>query len=237
MRRAFTLGAAGRDAEALAGLRAVLERQPGFFDARYAEAEILARMGRLEEAAASYGRALELSPALAGPIALALARVTLELGRLDESAVNARAAGRDSPAEAAVVLAEIALRRDRPAEALATLDAGRPASAGAALPQNFEFLRGDALARSGRYPDAEAAFREEIRAYPANAQAWARLAIVLALRGGTRREVLDLLEAMYGANPAPATASLAARTLESIADNADAVRWARRERPVSTITR
>jgi arylsulfatase A-like enzyme len=269
MKKAFTLGAQGHDAEALAGLRAVLARQPRFFDAQYAEAEVLARMGRLEEAAAAYAKALRLSPALAGSIALALARVTLELSRPDEAEANARIALRESPDEAheilarvalerndlegaerearlvhgsasleaqgAVVLAEVALRRNRPADALAILDAARSSTASSGLtpPRNLAFLRGDALARSTRLSEAVAAFREEIRAYPANAQAYARLAIVLALQHRTRGEVASLLESMYRANPSPATAKLAARTLESVGDRAGAARWVGRGRSAS----
>ncbi len=235
MKKAFTLGAKGHDAEALARLRSVLARQPRLFDAQFAEAEVLARMGRFDEAAAAYARALRLSPALASPIALALARVTLELSRLDEAEANARIALRESPDEAheilarvalerndlegagrearlvhggvlleargAVVLAEVALRRNRPAEALAILDGARKAvaAAGLALPRNQSFLTGDALARSSRLIEAAAAFREEIRAYPTNAQAWARLAIVLAVEHQARGEVTALLESMYRA--------------------------------------
>lgn len=264
MKKAFTLGAQGHDAEALAGLRAVLARQPGFFDAQYAEAEVLARMGRLEEAAAAYAKALRLSPALAGPIALALARVTLELSRPDEAEANARIALRESPDEAheilsrvalerndlegaereaglvhggavlesqrAVVLAEVALRRDRPADALAILRAAQKSvvAAGLVAPRNLSFLAGDALARSERLTDAAAAFRDEIRAYPANAQAYARLAIVLALEHRPRDEVAALLESMYRANPSHATAELAGKTLESIGDRSGAARWAGR---------
>jgi choline-sulfatase len=269
MKKAFTLGAQGHDAEALAGLRAVLARQPGFFDAQYAEAEVLARMGRLEEAAAAYAKALRLSPALAGPIALALARVTLELSRPDEAEANARIALRESPDEAheilarvalernelegaerearlvhggasleargVVVLAEVALRRNRPADALALLDAARKpvVAAGLSLPRNLSFLTGDALARSSRLSEAATAFRKEIRAYPANAQAYARLAIVLALQHRTRGEIASLLESMYRANPSHATVELAAKTLESVGDHASAARWAGRERSTS----
>jgi tetratricopeptide (TPR) repeat protein len=263
MKRAFTLGANGHDEEALAGLRAVLARQPGFFDAQYAEAEVLGRLGRFEEAAAAYAKALRLSPALAGPIALALARVTLELGRTEEAETNARIALRDSPDEAheilakaalergdlegagrearlvhggvgleargAVVLAEVELRRDRPADALAILNAARKSLAAASLPlpRNLSFLIGDALARSARMADAAAAFREEIRSYPSNVQAYARLAIVLAVEHHTRGEVAALLDSMYKASPSPATAALASKTLESIGDRAGAARWSR----------
>jgi arylsulfatase A-like enzyme/tetratricopeptide (TPR) repeat protein len=269
MKKAFTLGAKGHDAEALAGLRSVLARQPGLFDAQYAEAEVLARMGRLEESAAAYAKALRLSPALASPIALALARVTLELSRPDEAEANARIALRESPDEAheilarvalerndlegaerearlvhggvsleargAVVLAEVALRHDRPADALALLDAARRPvlAAGLSLPRNLSFLTGDALARSSRLPEAATAFREEIRAYPTNAQAYARLAIVLAVEHQTRGEVTALLESMYRANPSPATARLAQKTLDSIGDGTGAARWVARGRSPS----
>jgi len=269
MKKAFTLGAKGHDAEALAGLRSVLARQPRLFDAQYAEAEVLARMGRFDEAAAAYAKALRLSPALASPIALALARVTLELSRLDEAEANARIALRESPDEAheilarvalerndlegaerearlvhggvwleargAVVLAEAALRRNRPADALALLDAARKpvAAAGLTLPRNLSFLTGDALARSSRLTEAAGAFREEIRAYPTNAQAYARLAIVLAVAHQTRGEVTALLESMYRANSSPATARLAERTLDSIGDRSGAARWAGRGRSAS----
>jgi arylsulfatase A-like enzyme len=266
MKKAFTLGTKGHDAEALAGLRSVLARQPRLFDAQFAEAEVLARMGRFDEAAAAYAKALRLSPALASPIALALARVTFELSRLDEAEANARIALRESPDEAheilarvalerndlegaerearlvhggvlleargAVVLAEAALRRNRPADALALLDAARKpvAAAGLTLPRNLSFLTGDALARSSRLSEAAGAFREEIRAYPTNAQAYARLAIVLAVEHETRGEVTALLESMYRANPSPTTARLAEKTLDSIGDRPGATRWSRRAR-------
>ena len=273
MKKAFTLGAKGHDAEALAGLRSVLARQPRFFDAQYAEAEVLARMGRLDEAAAAYAKALRLSPALASGIALALARVTLALSRPDEAEANARIALRENPDEAheilarvalerndlegaerearlvhggasleaqgAVLLAEVALRRNRPADALALLDAARKPveAAGLSLPRNLSFLRADALARSSRLPEAVTAFREEIRAYPKNSQAYSRLAVLLAVQHHTRAEVHGLLESMYRANPSLATARLAEKTLDSIGDHAGATRWAARGRSPSAASR
>ena len=268
LRKAFTLSAKGRDAEALAELRAILAREPRFFDAQYEEAEILAKTGKLEEAAAAYGKARDLAPSLAGAVGLALARVALARGRPAEAEEPAKEALGESPGEArmilaavalargdldgaerearlvrgaapladeaAIVLAEVALRRDRPADALATLDAARASGASGGRPatRNLEFLRGDALARTSRLPEAAAAFRAEIEAWPANSQAHARLAIVLALQGAAAGEVSAVLERMYAANPAPATARLAARTLESIGDRSGAARWAaRRGRP------
>ncbi len=54
---------------------------------------------------------------------------------------------------------------------------------------DLDFLRGDALARLGRYPDAQRAFEDEVRAFPANSQAWARLAVVYGLQHRTIREI------------------------------------------------
>jgi tetratricopeptide (TPR) repeat protein len=46
---------------------------------------------------------------------------------------------------------------------------------------NAQFLRGDALARLNRYPEAERAFREEIRLFPKTTEAYARLAVLYAV--------------------------------------------------------
>jgi predicted Zn-dependent protease len=96
---------------------------------------------------------------------------------------------------------------------------------------DLDFLRGDALARLGRYADAQQAFEEEIRAFPANSQAWARLAVVYGLQHRTIREVDHLLEGMMVANPTPETAEIAAKTLESMGDRRGAQAWRRRAVP------
>ena len=98
---------------------------------------------------------------------------------------------------------------------------------------NAQFLRGDALARLNRYPEAEQAFRDEIRLFPKNSEAYARLAVLYAVEHRRVRDVDELLRAMYAANPQPATAELAAKTLESIGDSTGAAKWRRRTRVTS----
>jgi predicted Zn-dependent protease len=93
---------------------------------------------------------------------------------------------------------------------------------------NLDFLRGDALARLGRYDEARQAFELEVRNFPANSQAWARLAIVYGLKRRTIREVDGLLEKMVAANPTPETIEIAAKTLESMGDAKGAALWRRR---------
>jgi tetratricopeptide (TPR) repeat protein len=132
-----------------------------------------------------------------------------------------------------VILAEVHIRRAEFAQALAILDEGARVitQTGASPLRDLQFLRGDALARTGRYKEAEAAFGQEIRDFPGNSQAYARLAIVYGLEHRGVREVDRLLEAMVRANPAPEAALLAAKTLESMGDVRGGLAWRRRAGP------
>jgi tetratricopeptide (TPR) repeat protein len=78
----------------------------------YSAAETLAGEKHFREAAQAYKEAIRISPSAAGPIALALARVSLALGELKEAELNAGLAMRESPAEAHEVLAQVALARN-----------------------------------------------------------------------------------------------------------------------------
>jgi tetratricopeptide (TPR) repeat protein len=109
---AFRLAAAGRDEEAVSAFRRVLDDNPLLFDARYELAQTLTRLGRPAEAYDAYKAALRAAPSLAGPVALDLGRVCLDLGRLDEADANSRIAERTNPARARELGARIALARD-----------------------------------------------------------------------------------------------------------------------------
>ncbi len=260
----FRLAAAGRDEEAVAVLRRVLDRYPSLLDARYALGQALARLGRYAESYEAYREALRTSPSLAVAIGADLARVCLELGRLPEAEANARVVAVGSPAQghellarialarddlgaaerearsvagdagaelgAAVVLAEVAIRRERFGDAVAVTDqATRMIREQHLLPvPDLEFLRGDALARLARYDEAAAAFDTEIRSFPGNTKAYTRLAIVYGLQHRTVREVDRLLETMVAARPGRESMEAAARTLESMGDAVGARAWRRR---------
>lgn len=176
--------------------------------------------------------ALAAAGASLGAAHRSLAQAFLARGDLARAEREARAASGEhgSETEAALLLAEIDLRRDRAREAIARLDGirDRVRASGAAPVPNLEFLRGDALARLNRGADAEAAFREEIRLFPGSTPAYQRLAFVLALGGRDHSEVRQLLESMYGASPRRQTAALAARTLRSVGDAEGAAAWEHR---------
>jgi arylsulfatase A-like enzyme len=216
MKAAVRLASGGQDAAAARALRSLLAKEPAFFDAQWELGRVLARSGRLDEAARAYRQAMTLSPTLAPSVALALAEVELARGDLPE-ALRASALVAGSPSEEArssVVRAEVDLRQGRAERALERTreTEARLASAEAPPVRGLMFVRGDALARLGRHAEAEEALREEIRLFPAEARAYASLALVVALRGRPG-ESPGILDAMQRARPGPESAKLAARAL------------------------
>jgi len=163
-----------------------------------------------------------------------LAQIALARDDLATAEREAHAASADSAASltAAVVLAEVAIRQERFADALAVLTQAKQTAQAQhlALVPDLDFLRGDALARLGRYPEAEAAFNQEIRSFPRNAQAYTRLAILYGLQHRRVAEVDRLLETMFAADPRPETAELAAKTLATLGDPRGASAWRRRSK-------
>jgi tetratricopeptide (TPR) repeat protein len=193
------------------------------------------KLGRLDEAEANARIAQKANGAASHEL---LSRIALARDDLATADREARAVVGDAAAEmgAAVVRAEVLIRREMFAEALAVVEAAkrRVRDEGLAPAPDLDFLRGDALARLGRHAEAQAAFEEEVKAFPANSQAWARLAIVYGLQRRTFREVDRLLERMVAANPTPETIELAAKTLDSMGDAKGAAAWRKRlaRRPI-----
>ena len=217
---------AGRDDEAAASYRVVLDRSPvPQPDLAVALGFVELRRKRLDEAEKLGRGALSTLPAKAH---LLLARVALarnDLGAAEREA--AAAAGEADPQPPAILaLAEVKAKAGRPAEALADVDRAAARAKALRLPSvwNLEWVRGDALARMNRLAEAEVAFRAEIAAFPGNTQGWTSLA-VLRFLAGDRSGVDRLLEEMYRATPTPKTALLAASTFESLGLKARADAW------------
>jgi tetratricopeptide (TPR) repeat protein len=75
---------------------------------------------------------------------------------------------------------------------------------------DLHFYFGEALARLDRYTDAEAQFRDELRAYPRNLQAYTSLAMLY--RASNRdAAVEDVLNELVAATPTPEGYAVAAR--------------------------
>ena len=165
-----------------------------------------------------------------------LTRIALVRNDLDAAADYGRQAREEGavPRVSALLLgAKVALLKEQPEAALELLDQARQrVQAGKHPPTaGLESDRGDALARLGRYPQAEEAFREEIRRFPEDLQAYSRLAILLA---ATHRfdEIEPLLEQMATANPQRRSYLVAAETLERLGNREGAGRWRQRARTV-----
>ena len=188
-------------------------------------------MGQLEEAGARAQAALLDDP---GHAHLLLAKVAFARSDLAEAERQARLAMGDdaSPSEGAMVLAQVHVRRSELPQALAVLETARARAIEQrrAPATGLDYLRADVLARLGRFAEAEAVLREEIRSFPGRSQTYASLAVVVALQGRSRAEVHEILEAMARANPVRETILLGAKTLDFMGDKDAARAWRKRSR-------
>jgi len=158
VRAALALASAGRDAEAVHALDAVIAENPGFVDARVERAEALGRLGRYREAERAYREAIAVAPSLAAPLSLTLGRVHLEMGSLAEAAAAAREALASEPGPAHELLGSVALAGGRLDEAerearLVSGDAGAEARAAVVLAE-VAARRGQLAAALARAEDA-----------------------------------------------------------------------------------
>jgi tetratricopeptide (TPR) repeat protein len=222
----------GRWEEAYEAYREAMRASPSLAPAMALEmGQVCLKRGRLDEARSNAELASRATPAKAHEL---LARIALAADDLAGAEREAAQATGDPAAEmgAAVVRAEVRIRQERFAEAITVVEDALRAAAARSVPlvPDLHFLRGDALARLGRYDEAERAFREEIRLFPRNVQAYTHLAVVFGLQHRTIKEVDALLEQMAAAVPGAETLELAARTLESMGDARGAQAWRRRAR-------
>jgi tetratricopeptide (TPR) repeat protein len=227
---AETLARLGRNEEAYRSYRDALASNPALAGPTgLALARVCLELGRFEEAEANARLGLESRPGRAHEL---IARAALGRDRLDDAEAHARLVSGDLDAEAsaAVLRAEVRIRKNEPAAALEILETARkrlPPGADART-RDLAFLTGDALARLARHAEARWAFETEIARFPDNAQAYARLAIVLAIDRRPAHEVHAVLDRMVQRNPHRSAALLAAKTLESIGDRTLAAAYRRR---------
>jgi tetratricopeptide (TPR) repeat protein len=194
-------------------------------------AQVEIALGHLDTADTLARQGLEADPNRAHEI---LARVALL--RPDPAAAEREAnliqGGPGDLVTRELLIAQVRAAQDRSAEQLQILDSLKARLEGRPVP-DLEFFRGDALLKLKRDHEAETAFREETRQFPRRLEAYARLAIALALQGRPRTEVQEALKAMYRAKPGPESAGIAARTLALLGDGETARAWQRAGRPPS----
>lgn len=249
LRAAFRLYREGKDVQALAGFERILAENPNMIDVWDVRSKILFRMGRTREAIASGKEALRRSPTskhlaadLANALLLAgdlddaqrhaelageheiLARIALLRGDLPRAEGEARQGG-DSNA-ALYTLARIQQRQGRSAEALRIADdlLARLQRTGGRPLRGLHSLRGDALARSGDPAGAERAFREELRVFPGDPEAYRALIVLLATQGRTE-EATRAIRDFAAMAPNRQTYAVIADTLDVLGDREGARYW------------
>jgi tetratricopeptide (TPR) repeat protein len=180
------------------------------------------RNRQLDEARSAAERAIAGLPAQAHELQ---ARVALARGHLAEAATEAQAAasGRNPQPASLLIGAEVSVARGDLDGALARVgEAERRASAaGVDSVRNLEAVRGDALARLGRFREAEEAYRRELAGFPGNLVAQASLAALLFAEH-RRDDAVAVLQAMIAANPGPRARHVAAATLQAVGAGAGA---------------
>ncbi|MGH9456327.1 MAG: tetratricopeptide repeat protein, partial [Thermoanaerobaculia bacterium] len=220
--RASTLAAEGKPDEAIAILEELVRENPRLTDAWTRLGALHQERGETAAAIAAFRRAIEAAPQLAREHALTLANLYLETGELDLAREHAELGVTAHPGTARVLLAAIAAGDGRLDEALRLLDEAETAANGPLF--GLDAIRGDVLARLGRGEEAEAAFARELRNFPENRDAYAKLALLYAATGRLDR-ARGILEILVRADPSPAARSLAANTLEAVGDAEGAARF------------
>ena len=163
-RKAVTLIAQKRYSAALDGLRAIATKHPTLATVQYQIARLLARTGRLDEAARAFDTVATLRPD-DPDVPIGLATAMLRARRVDdatkhaERAVELAEAGTDARLKAAAhdIAARVALARDDGDAANAQALAAQKADPQLPLPQ---FVRGRLLYDDAKYEEALAAFEE-----------------------------------------------------------------------------
>ncbi len=223
----------GLQDDAAAAYRKAMDGSPVFLpDIAVALGFVELARNRIDDAEALARRSLADVPTKAHEL---LARVALARGNLTEAESEARAAAgsRNPQPSAILVMAEVKLRENKPADALEVVNRAQAYARDLRLPSvyDLEFLRGDALARLNRPGEAEAAFRAEIAAFPTHSQAYANLAVIHFIKGD-RAGVERLMDEMYRANPSTRTCLVAATTFETLGEKEKAAVWRRRAEAV-----
>jgi len=161
--KAAQLVGASRFAEAIRALQVIAKAQPGLVAVHFQIGQLLARTGRLDEAAAAFTQAEQVWPDSL-PVALALSDVLRRGGKLEQARIQA---------EAAIARAERGTPRDRVAAhdsaarvALALRDTAAATSHAAVsaevdpTSQLPRFVKGRLLFDEGKYEEAVEAFSE-----------------------------------------------------------------------------
>jgi arylsulfatase A-like enzyme/Tfp pilus assembly protein PilF len=218
----------GRVDEAIDAAKQGLRVAPNTASLAVTVANLSLEVGRLDDAEAHAKLSLRQLPHDAHEV---LARVALRRKDFAKARQEASAAfdnDKNRPGNLMLV-GQIALEEGKVEEALSDFDqavALRQSKNQPAL-AHLNFFRGDALARLGRSEEAEAAFREEIKNFPADPQPYKNLILLYAVENRTDAAT-QLIFALEKAAPTPPSYIAISETLKTIGDTRGAKFWASR---------
>lgn len=168
----------GRLPDALQAYREVITRQPGDPAGLLGAAAIFVQLGQMDQARAHAELAIPAAPASAHEL---LARIALQQGDAAAARQHAAAGATGDPTLPLPAFIEglILYNQNRFADAIAPLTRATQALATRTEQiADVYYVLGDALARTERFPEAEAAFQQELATFPAHVRARAGLAMV-----------------------------------------------------------
>lgn len=176
-------GRSGRAAESLSAYQEVIKRRPKDPSGLTGAASMLLRLGRLGEARAHAELATDVAPAAAHELAARIAILQKDAGGARRHAALAQQADPTLPLPAFVDGLLAYQRGDWAAAATQFGAASRALASRTEQLADVRYYLGDSLARLERYPEAEQAFREELRIFPTHVRAHAGLAMVYRATG------------------------------------------------------
>jgi len=223
---AGALRRAGRFAEARDALREADRLSPGTAPILLGLSDVSIEL-KDYESATRYAEAARVVGA--SSIHGELAAIAAARGDLAAARAEALAARREHPGAQAPLLqlARIERQAGNLPEALRYAEEGLRLAGSSAPVEGIRAVGADLLAHLGREPEAEAAFREEVRDYPGNVDAWQRLALLYA-SAGRMAELRAWLDRMSREVPPPRGFEAAARVCEIIGDRGCAADWKRK---------
>lgn len=214
----------GRSREALEAYREAVRKSPQLIDSLAIEiAQVELDLNDLDAATLNAQQAMKLDPDDAHLVLASVAERRSNLPLAEKEARLALGSDDRPRVPALILLARVVAAQGRLPEALAIADraVSRVANEGAHPVPTLASTRGDILARMGRNSEAEAAFREEMRHFPATTDPYVRLAVLLASEHRFS-EITPTLDAMVHESPAPQTYALAARVMSDLGNDAAA---------------
>jgi choline-sulfatase len=215
----------GRTAESIASAKEALRRSPSSTHLAIDLANALLIAGDAEDARRHAELALKSDPSRAHEILARIALLRGDVARAESEARMAVSANGETNA-ALYTLARVEQKQARFAEVIRITDdlLARLARSGGRPLRGLHALRGDALARNGDVVGAERAFREELRLFPADAEAYRGLIVLLASQGRTD-EATNAIRAFAAEAPNQQTYEVIAQTLEVLGDREGAKYW------------